>query len=278
VKVLVVAINYQRTDAAGDLTASTDALKFTNLCREVGIQDITVISDVEDCDEIYSMKQPGQAPTKENISRAMASIASRCQPDDTFMFYYAGHGTGVPDESGDEKDGQDEAFCTLGSDYSLDAGTIWIDDDFTQFMVDTIPETTKIICFTDCCHSGSIIDLDNYVDVEHVKNRAIVAISGAKDEQTAKEVDEGGGVATEVLMLAVSDLDKTQDGPYSVEGVFEVMRSHMTSKGYNSASRDQNLVLTHTEGFPAEIFPWPLSNKIINQEAEEDEAATRDEN
>jgi len=259
VHVLVVAINYERTEEAGDLTASTDAMHFIELCESVGIQDITVISDVDQNDELHARKQKALLPTVEHISQTMAYLGERCKPDDTFIFYYAGHGTGVPDTSGDEEDGQDEAFCTLGEDYEMDEDTIWVDDDFTAFLLESIPAHAKVICFTDCCHSGSIIDLDHYVDVAHVSNRAIVAISGAKDEQTAKEVDEGGGVATTVMLQAVRNLDKSQDGPYSVQGVFTEMRRIMTSEGYNAADRDQNLVLSHTEGHPPEKFPWPLS-------------------
>jgi hypothetical protein len=264
VHVLVVAINYDNTEEAGALTASTDAAHFIQLCSSVGIQDITVISDVGEGDEIFHLKQHHMLPTVEAISAAMEQIATHCKPDDTFIFYYAGHGTGVPDENGDEEDGQDEAFCTLGDDYEMDADTIWVDDEFTQFLIATIPAHTKVICFTDCCHSGSILDLDHYVDVEHVKNRAICAISGAKDEQTAKEVDEGGGVATTVMLKAIKNLDSSQDGPYSVAGVFYEMRRIMTSEGYNSSDRDQNLVLSHTEGHPAEQFPWPLSKLAVS--------------
>jgi uncharacterized caspase-like protein len=50
-------------------------------------------------------------PTKKNVLKKMAEMASSCTIGDFFVVYYSGHGTSVPDADKDEVDGMDEAFC-----------------------------------------------------------------------------------------------------------------------------------------------------------------------
>lgn len=44
-------------------------------------------------------------PTKRNIQMALKWLVQGCQSGDSLIFYYAGHGSQVPDENGDEIDG-----------------------------------------------------------------------------------------------------------------------------------------------------------------------------
>jgi len=264
VKILLVAINYTNCESAGELTASTDAINFLKMAENAGIKDITVISDVGEEDPLFNRASGNGMPTKDNIYQAMANIASRLESDDIFFMYYAGHGTSVEDDTGDEEDGMDEAFCTLDEDHGLGEDTLWVDDEFSSDLVNLIPKKTRIVVFTDCCHSGSIVDLDAYKNSDSgVNKRGIISISGAQDSQTAKEVDAGGGVATTALVWACQQLEnRYPDHNYTVGDVFKKMRKFMTDGGYNSTDSDQNLNISSTDGCPPEDFPWPITSKF----------------
>lgn len=65
---------------------------------------------------------------------------------DTIFFTYSGHGTTVPDNSGDESDYKDEAMYLFGG--------VLLDDDLRRIL-DQTPTGVRITAIMDCCHSGS---------------------------------------------------------------------------------------------------------------------------
>eukprot|EP00928_Gymnodinium_smaydae_P063241 TRINITY_DN46892_c0_g1_i1.p1 TRINITY_DN46892_c0_g1~~TRINITY_DN46892_c0_g1_i1.p1 ORF type:complete len:291 (-),score=65.78 TRINITY_DN46892_c0_g1_i1:74-946(-) len=263
VKVLVVALDYKRWgNEEYILSCPDDAVRFLELAETCGATDITTLSDCSAKDPLYRYSQNSGMPTKQNVLNAISQIARRCQPDDVFFFFYAGHGVSVEDTSGDEKDGQDEAFALVGPDGKVDKGTVLIDDDFTQHLLQTLHPTVRVICFNDCCHSGTILDLNNYSHDEAVMQREIVCISGARDDQTAKEEEEGGGCATHAMLGAIDALDNSQDGQYSINGVFNEMQKYMDTRGYSSKKFDQNLVLSKTSSMNLDTVPWPFSREF----------------
>jgi len=73
------------------------------------------------------------------------------------VFSLSGHGTQVPDTSGDEPDRADEAFCP----YDLDqAGNTWdpnhiISDDELHDLFIQLPKNVLLEVFLDTCHSGT---------------------------------------------------------------------------------------------------------------------------
>lgn len=93
--------------------------------------------------------------------------------------FYAGHGTYEKDYDGDEADGNDEALVFVDGNV--------IDDTLAKSLSDNKNPSSKITFITDCCHSGSIWDLQSKV----MKDRPIpvncVSISAASDKQTSKQ-------------------------------------------------------------------------------------------
>jgi hypothetical protein len=71
------------------------------------------------------------------------------------VFQYSGHGTQLPDVSGDEMGGdtpsEDEAVCP----YNFASGEFLIDDDIGEIF-NRLPSGVNLTCFMDCCHSGTI--------------------------------------------------------------------------------------------------------------------------
>lgn len=101
------------------------------------------------------------------------------------VVYYTGHGASVDDKNGDESDGKDEALV-------FDDNFVIDDDLATAIAQSGKPASSTVLLLSDCCHSGSIYDLQtgNYGGQKMPEN--IMSISAARDSETAKQTSVGG--------------------------------------------------------------------------------------
>lgn len=268
VRILAVGMNYTEclTDGVSPLTGITDSDNFVSACDNAGIQDITYLTDTN----YIANAALGMAPTKEVVLASMKEIGSRCNDDDMFIFFYAGHGENVEDHDGDEDDGKDEAFVLMDSFGNCDESTFLVDDQFVEALVDYFPPGCRIMIFTDCCHSGTIADLEKDI----IKDRAIVHIAGAQDHQEAADSGHGGAATTAMLETVFSEngLDVLEGGgQYTVMDVYRRMKKWMVTEGYTADGKVdpdlQNIVLNWTPSCEPSDIPWPISKKgfIIDQ-------------
>lgn len=92
--------------------------------------------------------------TRSAILGALSGMLSSSRAGDVVVFQFAGHGTQLPDLTGDEAGGdtpdQDEAMCPV----DFNDGRFVIDDDLAA-VFDKIPAGVSVTIFADCCHSGS---------------------------------------------------------------------------------------------------------------------------
>lgn len=104
---------------------------------------------------------PKQRPTAANIRHHLAALAERVGPGDRVVVMMAGHGTQVPDDSGDEADGKDEVF--LPSDvtkWKPDENGIpgALGDDEIGRAIRRIRDAGATVWLVmDCCHSGTMV-------------------------------------------------------------------------------------------------------------------------
>lgn len=145
-KALLVGINYKNTTGAlngciNDMKNIKDIL--SNNCG-YNNDNIKVLTD-----------ETPVLPTRKNIEDSIKWLISNALKGDTLFFYYSGHGASIKDYSGDESDGNDEVIIPI--DYQT-CGII-TDDWLFSNMITTIPAGVNLWCFTDCCHSGTMIDL-----------------------------------------------------------------------------------------------------------------------
>jgi hypothetical protein len=91
------------------------------------------------------------AATKRGIIDAWQAVCARAKPGDTVVIQYAGHGTQVPDLSGDETDRLDEAWVP----YDYDSGNALVDDEIGGLIDNHTPHGVSLVLITDCCNSGS---------------------------------------------------------------------------------------------------------------------------
>ncbi|MGA7178504.1 MAG: caspase family protein [Thiobacillaceae bacterium] len=89
--------------------------------------------------------------TRAGMTQAMNEMITSARSGDTVIFTYSGHGTWVPDSSGDEPDGRDEALCPC--DIGM-AGPL-IDDEI-HALFDKRANGVRILLISDSCHSGSV--------------------------------------------------------------------------------------------------------------------------
>ncbi|KAJ4953676.1 hypothetical protein NE237_030508 [Protea cynaroides] len=100
-------------------------------------------------------QRPERIPTKRNIQMALQWLIRGCQPGDSLVFHYSGHGSQQPNFSGDEVDGYDETICPL--DYQTE-GMI-LDDEINATIVRPLPSGATLHAIIDACHSGTVLDL-----------------------------------------------------------------------------------------------------------------------
>jgi metacaspase-1 len=85
------------------------------------------------------------------MTQTTSGLIGAAQRGDTLVITYSGHGTWVPDSSGDEPDGRDEGLCPY------DIGTVGplLDDDIRKLFAQR-PAGVRILLISDSCHSGSV--------------------------------------------------------------------------------------------------------------------------
>eukprot|EP00397_Hematodinium_sp_SG-2012_P049771 GEMP01057548.1.p1 GENE.GEMP01057548.1~~GEMP01057548.1.p1 ORF type:complete len:274 (+),score=57.87 GEMP01057548.1:56-877(+) len=126
-----------------------DALWHEQFATSLGYQ-VTLLTDVG----------RGIYASKANIVQCLQQMVQHARPGDNFYLSYSGHGTQVPDRSGQEADGLDEALCP--ADFH-DTKIVLLDDEL-EMICSGLPQGCLLTCFFDCCHSGTIMDLDYVLD------------------------------------------------------------------------------------------------------------------
>lgn len=92
----------------------------------------------------------GQA-TKAAMAAAIGALVSGAASGDSVVITYSGHGTWVPDRSGDEPDGRDEGLCP----WDIAAAGPLLDDDIGRLFARRAAGV-RVLLLSDSCHSGSV--------------------------------------------------------------------------------------------------------------------------
>ncbi|XP_050385013.1 metacaspase-1-like [Argentina anserina] len=144
---------------------------------------------------------PAKIPNKYNIRMALHWLVQGCQPGDSLLFHYSGHGSRQRDYHGDEVDGFDETLCPL----DFETQGMILDDEINAAIVKPIPHGVKLHAIIDSCHSGTVLDLPflcrmdrsgKYVWEDHrprsgkwkgTSGGEVISISGCDDDQTSAD-------------------------------------------------------------------------------------------
>lgn len=88
--------------------------------------------------------------TKKAMQDGITRLVKGAKRGDVLLFHYSGHGSNVPDDSGDEADSRDEILCPTNLDWK-DPMT----DDWLRTAFDKVPADVNLTVIMDCCHSGT---------------------------------------------------------------------------------------------------------------------------
>ncbi|KAE8668266.1 hypothetical protein F3Y22_tig00112343pilonHSYRG00045 [Hibiscus syriacus] len=100
-------------------------------------------------------QDPLLKPTKRNMRKGMRWLVYGCQPGDSLLFYFSGHGSQQEDYNSDELNGYDEALLPI--DHETEG--VIIDDEINEIIVRPLPRGAKLHAIIDACHSGTVLDL-----------------------------------------------------------------------------------------------------------------------
>lgn len=236
VHMIILALDYKKT--GNPLTCTIDAKNVEKLAAACGVANVQVVLD-EQC-------------TKDNVKALIGAVGSQCGPKDCFVFYYSGHGTSMKDLSGDEKDGKDEAFCFVTPDGQITYESCMIDDDFADCVANAVPEDTSIVILTDCCHSGTIADLERPC----WGRRKVISVTGCLDGQTSGDIGKGG-IFTHSMLMAIDHLMRAGEGSYSVGALYNACLAE-DKRIFNSA---QDITIQTSSTVTPDAMAWPLIPK-----------------
>jgi len=198
--ILSVGINKYKNGAYNLNYAKPDAESFTTAIKAHGQSIFKSINALEVYDE---------DATKENIAAAFKSIISRSNPEDVFLFFYAGHGT-LDEEKNDEYYLVPTDITKLyGDPAQLTARGISATE-LKGYL--TQVKSQKQIILMDACHSGGALKsmttraaaADEKAIVQLARSSGVVMIASSGTKQFATEFAElQHGVFTYALLEAL---------------------------------------------------------------------------
>jgi hypothetical protein len=204
----------------------TDTMTKTALC--IGINDYPGTgSDLAGCvndanDWAAELARRGFAvtkmfdaqATKAAMIAAFRALIGGAADGDTLVVTYSGHGTWVPDSSGDEPDGRDEALCP----HDITAAGPLLDDDIRGLFA-ARGAGVRILLISDSCHSGSVTrgredDLDpggpraRFLPLEAWMSKDELPRVGAETPRLVSGLRRSGG---DLLLAGCKDTEYSYD-------------------------------------------------------------------
>lgn len=107
------------------------------------------------CDDPSSLTiniQNHSVPSKANIIASMKWLINNVKKGDELFFYVSSHGEQFPCLDGTESDNLNEAIRCINDEFLFD-------DEIWQTLISKVPSNVKLTCVFDCCHSGTLADL-----------------------------------------------------------------------------------------------------------------------
>jgi len=169
------------------------------------------------------------AATRAGILAALEKLVSEAHPRDLVFIHYAGHGSQVEDQNGDEADRKDETLVPYDA---RTAGVPDVTDDELNALLGRMRAEHAIVVL-DCCHSGTgtravtvrarQVEEDKRVELYRDKlagTRAIVPLASERY----------------VLLTGAADHESALDGP--IEGRYHGAFSYALTRALGSAAAD----------------------------------------
>jgi len=249
-KALTIGINYTTLPNCTLKGCIDDIENITNLLVEnygYGRDDVVQLRD--------DTTNPQFLPTRANILNHLTSIVAETDKLTEIWIHYSGHGSQIQDRTGEEADGMDEVIVPI--DYNT-SGFI-IDNEIYKIISNS---KCKTILVFDCCHSGSICDLQWMFEYngqsfsktfnvnKSMLNPNILCFSGCKDSQTAAdsystELKQPVGAFTDAFIHCI----KQNKYSVSILKLYSDICKYINSEGFN-----QKPILSSSHPVPILLF------------------------
>ena len=209
---VIAGINYVTEPSFRLRGCCNDARAMAQYLRANGVRIDALLVDEDASGDVYTPASTRRAA----LLAAITALALRSHYDRlaTAIIHYSGHGTQMLDDNGDETaDGLDEAIVPGDARRT---GCVR-DDELLTWLRAFHPGTTVFVV-TDCCHSGSVLDLPYAYDDNGLSVRSggavrpagwpkIVCLSGCRDEQVSLDVwDPARGRMQGAMTAALLDV------------------------------------------------------------------------
>jgi len=120
-----------------------------------------------------------EKPTMRNIKSALVWLSKESTDNSSLFFSYAGHGSQERDSSSEEEDGKDERIIAL--DGSIN------DDEIQTYLFSGLKPGARLFCLFDCCHSGTMLDLDRLNFITFVSEDGVKGCFGCTKKKKIKK-------------------------------------------------------------------------------------------
>jgi len=247
---LIVCCDYQYIPSYA-LTSIRDGNNMRRIARKAGVEDITFMrDDVPPSDPLF--------PTAVHLREALRGIGERSREEDYFVFFYSGHADSVKssvlakyatvDELEEEEDGMDECFQLPGPGREFAWRYFLVDDDFAEALDESFDEGVRILVITDCCHSGTIAD----VDTRDWGERRICSFAACRDWEESTDTGRGG-VLSKAIEYAVRELAFTKGKKeYSLHTIWSKVRRYARRL---ETDQEPRMMCANLD---PKLSPWPL--------------------
>jgi len=258
-----------------------------------GYRDENIVLMVDD---IATIKMTDRFPTRNNIFNQIRTILNNAQTSDEVTIFYAGHGTQqvANSSSTEEPDRLNEVIVPV--DYNIRTGANAITDDTINSLLREFGKSqTKILLIFDCCHSGTMCDLNYAYYYDRKTNiftktlssnprldptldqsfaskpivSSVIALSGCKDNEVSAEANMTfDGSNSEEGVLTSSFIYSIRTNPTSTKDIFGIVRDmdKYTQKYNQHPVISSNMDLTTTDPVAKSIFDG--SQYVVNPRSE----------
>jgi len=232
IHLLILALDYSNSKQR--LPSVMDAKHIEDLAKQCGVHEVLTLYN-ENC-------------TKDAVRKAIKTAGSRCDVNDYFILYYEGHGTVLRDP--DFQSAHEEAFVLVDPGGKASPATLFLENDFSNLVLDNFKPETRIILMTDAGHEVPVVDVTR----EHWAGRHIVHIAAVDLEAGRGGEDMRRGIFTHALLLAIDKLSRVGRDNYSVGMLFNAWLSEdeQVFKGM------QDLEIQTPDLFSPDAMAWPL--------------------
>lgn len=193
--------------------------------------------------------------TRVAMLEALTTLVTGAVPGDSIVFTFSGHGSWLPDESGDEDDLRDEMMCP----HDVMEKQYLLDDDIAGVLGQKKPNVALFI-ISDSCHSGSVtkfapeilpgehpvarfippltlvgrdIAMEHAVEVASRSTKATrqrypaVLFSGCRDDQFSYDTSFNGRPNGAFTRVAIEELAK---GPATPRAWMDLIRKRLPTQ------------------------------------------------